>query len=260
MNNQLPDKLSIIIPCYNEECAIEPVMERLQLASCEIVAHSPVNSVEVIVIDDCSTDSSNWRLQYHKEKCRVLRCPVRLGYGGAIKTGIAQAQGDLIAFYDMDSTYDPMDLIKMIQRLVDSEVDMVCGDRLSWIEGMPLTRQIGNRLFVNILRNIFFMRVNDCCTGLRVFRRSHAQSFINFLPNNLNFTLAMSVLFLVLKIPFVEVPIHYGKRIGQSKLRIWLDGPRFLLTIFGYWLRFMVSRKKLRLPASIAQPSLARKV
>ncbi len=242
-------RLSVVIPCYDEEDAIDAVLGRFKEAEKRILNETSVEQVELIVVDDYSQDGSLQKLIDFSEEhsARIIASRKRLGYGGALKRGFQEATGELIAFYDMDYTYDPFDLVQLINQLEEnSEVGLICGDRLSKIQSMPFTREIGNRFFVSIIKSIFRVKVNDCCTGLRVFKRRFLSSFVDLLPNNLDFTLAMTFLFLRFKIPFIEVPVNYFERIGHSKLYIFIDGPRFLFTIFRYWYQLNFKKEVVR--------------
>lgn len=237
----------MIIPNLNEEKAIFPVLERVFSAE-DVILKNGVTKLEVIVVDDGSTDTSLVKLKEFSKLHPIVILENRkcLGYGAALKKGFSEAQGELIAFMDMDYTYDPFDLPELVARLTSKSgpypLQMVVGDRLSRIEEMPLTRELGNRLFVAVIRSLFKRRVTDCCSGLRVFRREFVIPFAHLLPNNLNFTLAMTFLFLRFQLPFEEVPIRYHQRIGQSKLSVLIDGPRFLFTIFSFWFKYRFSR------------------
>lgn len=230
-------RLSIVIPCRNEEEAIPSVMARFNEARPSL-HQAGIRDIEVIVVDDGSTDASATLLSQHEDVI-VISSGAKGGYGGALKTGFARCSGDLIAFYDMDNTYDPFHLVPMIENLDEKRAALVCGDRLSQCENMPLTRKIGNTLFVLTIGFLFRRKIYDSCTGLRVFRREYLNHFVHdSLPNNLNYSLAMTMYCLSHGIPLIELPIRYEKRIGSSKLKVLVDGPRFFLTILGHWTRY----------------------
>lgn len=227
-------RLSIVIPCLNEEEAVPTVLARAHEFRSRM-AEAGVSELEVIVVDDGSSDRSAEEVEKF-DGVRLVSNPTRLGYGGALKRGFAQASGELIAFYDMDRTYDPFDLIPMIEQLDRDQLHVVCGDRLSRCENMPFTRWVGNSLFVATINLLFRQRVYDSCTGLRVFRRECRSFFCgDDLPDNLNYSLAMTMHCLSRGIPLGERPISYDRRIGRSKLSVFVDGPRFFSTILRHW-------------------------
>ncbi len=106
-------RLSVVIPVLDEEDAIEAVLDRFFEASKRILNETTVTGFELIVVDDNSEDSSLQRLIDYSEKqeMRIIASRKRLGYGGALKRGFKEATGELIAFYDMDFTYDSHDLV-----------------------------------------------------------------------------------------------------------------------------------------------------
>lgn len=253
MPSEAKNRLSIIIPCKDEEQAVDLVIDRYLQARQRLLNETVIEDVELIVVDDCSQDDSLILLQKHARKghLKLISLPQSLGYGGALKVGLQTVSGELIAFYDMDYTYDPMDLVEMSRELIEGEVEMVSGDRLSRLEGMPWTRTLGNTFFVHVIRSIFRIEVQDCCSGMRIFRRKYLKPFIQLLPNNLSFTLVMTILFLRFEIPFSEKRIRYGKRVGRSKLSVLWDGPVFLSTILFYWFQYRFYQKKIGYASSM---------
>ncbi|MEK7355532.1 MAG: glycosyltransferase family 2 protein [Bdellovibrionota bacterium] len=230
-------RLSIVIPCLNEQDAVPSVLARAHDFRSRL-SEARIADLEVIVVDDGSSDGSAAAVKKF-EWARLVSNVERRGYGGAIKRGIEEASGDLIAFYDMDHTYDPFDLVAMIDKLDGEGLHLVCGDRLTNCENMPITRRIGNTLFVATINFLFRQRVYDSCTGLRVFRRECREFFSgDDLPDNLNYSLAMTMHCLSKGIPLGERPIRYDRRIGRSKLSVLLDGPRFFMTIMSHWTRY----------------------
>ena len=237
-------RLSIVLPCHNEVEAVGPVLHRLN-GLVEEWLRAGLELCEVIVVDDGSTDGTpgairTWTARSARPglSIRLIQHVDRKGYGAAIKTGITVAEGDLIAFYDVDGTYDPEHIPGLVRAMNESGALMACGDRLSACEHMPLTREIGNRLFVGTINLLFGARVVDSCTGMRVFPRSMSNFFVHHrLPNGLDYSLALTLSFLKGGHGLVEMPIPYARRIGRSKLRVLSDGPRFYIRIIGAWLR-----------------------
>lgn len=236
--------ISVILPCFNEETAVSPVLDRLLSLSGEWRSRN-IRLLEVFIVDDGSTDGTRqavdrWNSSFNQKNhfnLNVLTHGARKGYGAAIKTGIASAQGGYVAFYDVDGTYDPIVLPNMIEALEREDAEMVCGDRLSMCEHMPYTREFGNRLFVGTINILYRTRVYDSCTGMRLFTRNMSDFFASrALPNGLDYSLAMTLAFLRTGHRLVEIPIPYAKRIGRSKLSVLSDGPRFFFRILSSWI------------------------
>jgi glycosyltransferase involved in cell wall biosynthesis len=225
--------LSIVIPCLNERAAISAVLTRFTQLRAQ-AAQFAIAELELIVVDDGSTDGSQELIRQFAS-IRLIENRGTRGYGRALKLGFREARFDLVAFYDMDRTYDAMDIGPMLPLFEDASVAMVCGDRLSGKTEIPFTRKIGNLFYVWLVRLLFRQRVNDCCTGLRVFRREWVPLFCERAPDQLNFTLGMTLLCLARGLGIREVPIRYEQRLGSSKLKILIEGPRFLYTILQHW-------------------------
>ncbi len=233
-----PRIFSLVLPCRNEEEAIIPVLD-LALEVCKtLLLETDLNEVEIILVDDCSDDMTAHFLQQFAKEVKIIRLGRNFGYGGALKRGFEEARGEYIGFYDVDYTYDPYALVELYRKLQSENLDMVCGDRLHSLDNMPFIRCVGNFFFRTIIRRLFGQQVEDSCTGQRVFRAKYIPVMIKLLPDQLDFSLSMTLMFLHFRLPFTEIPVRYSRRIGSSKLRVLNDGLRFFSTIICYWVRF----------------------
>ncbi len=219
--------LSVVMPALNEEDSIAAVVGRI-LAQREDLAAGGVDDIEVVVINDGSRDTTGMRAR--KAGARVIDHPFNRGYGAALKTGIAEARGDWIAFLDADGTYPPESLPDLLAAAVDG-AEIAIGCRMGNSEnGMPTTRRVGNRLFAGLVSVLGGARVNDCASGMRVFRREVLER-VQPLPDGLHFTPIMTLRALHEGVDLAEVPIPYAERVGQSKLSVVFDGAHFLRSI-----------------------------
>ncbi|MNL30832.1 putative glycosyltransferase [compost metagenome] len=161
----------------------------------------------------------------------VLRNKAPQGYGGALKQGFRHSQSELIAFLDMDDTYDVRDLRKMIDLLHSNNLGVVFGSRLEEPNGMPWLRRFGNVFYHRSLKILGFPKIADPCTGMRLFRRHLVDSFCAVRENDLSFSIALTLKTLTSGIHYGETRINYNERIGKSKLNPLTDGGRFFWTI-----------------------------
>lgn len=234
-------KLSIIIPAYNEEEAITSIIERTLEARKSILENMVVSQVEVIVVNDGSTDKT-FEIASKFKEIKLINHERNLGYGAAIKTGFGHAQcdsGDLVAFLDADGTCDPNFLAALCRKLMDEGADIAIGSRMHRESHMPELRRLGNRLFASLLNFIGNTdKVTDSASGMRVIKWD-ALKRLYPLPDGLNFTPAMSCKAILDKnLKIVEEPMPYKERMGKSKLKFFKDGLRFLKVIFDVLLTY----------------------
>lgn len=224
--------LSIVIPAWNEEGAIAAILERTLAAREGICRDGGVAAVEVIVVDDGSTDrTSEIAARQAAAGVRVIRHPRNRGYGAAIKSGFAEATGDLLAFLDADGTCDPAFFATLCALLHQSRADVAIGARLGPGTRMPRLRRVGNHLFAGLIRLWGGSGLTDSASGMRVLRRE-ALPRLEPLPDGMHFTPAMSSRAIFdPHLAIVEAPMPYDERTGESKLRVLADGWRFLRII-----------------------------
>ena len=119
-------KLSVVMPCYNEEATLKGIVSEVKaLASDDL-------DLELLIIDDCSTDASRRvaeELAAADPAVRVLRHEVNQGKGAALRTGFLSATGDYVCVQDADLEYDPKDYLKMLRTLREEGADVVFGSR-----------------------------------------------------------------------------------------------------------------------------------
>ncbi len=221
--------LSIVIPAYNEEGAIQAVLDRMR-AVAPALREAGLREWEIIVVDDGSQDRTAEIVAAYPE-VRLIRHPVNRGYGAALKTGFAQARGEWLAFLDADATYPPESLPELYRVARARGADLVVGSRMGGADSeMPLVRRVGNWGFAVLLRLLGGTAVSDSASGMRLLRREILERLYP-LPDGLNFTPAMSARAIYENLRVIEVPIPYRERLGQSKLHPLRDGVRFLHAI-----------------------------
>lgn len=224
--------LSVVIPAYNEEHGITEIVERV-MAVKDSLTGAGVDDLELLVVNDGSKDKTEQVLMQLAPKhpgMRVICHERNKGYGAALKTGFAQARGELVGFLDADGTYPPEYFPQLCQSALDG-AELVIGSRMSGADSkMPVTRRIGNFFFANLLSLVGWQKVTDSASGMRVFHKNILQRMYP-LPNGLNLTPVMSTRAVHEGLKMVEVPIPYSERVGRSKLSVVRDGYTFLQSI-----------------------------
>jgi glycosyltransferase involved in cell wall biosynthesis len=224
-------KLGIVIPALNEEDSIEKIILLTDKAKDYIISNSPVTAVDVIVVSDGSTDQTVPLAQKHLDKIKLVVFEKNRGYGAAIKRGWEETDAEWLAFLDADGTCNPEFFAPLCTELENENRDIMLGCRLNKDSQMPMIRRVGNTLFAVLLSLVSNSRVKDTASGMRVIRRSSLPDIMP-LPDGLHFTPAMSaraILHPELKIHEIDMP--YKERDGESKLKVWKDGLRFLKVI-----------------------------
>jgi glycosyltransferase involved in cell wall biosynthesis len=221
--------LSVVIPAYNEEGGIAEILERV-LSIQPGLQQIGVAGPEVVVVDDGSKDRTAEIVNSYAT-VRLIKHVRNRGYGGALKTGFANAQGNLLSFLDADGTYPPEYFPQLCQAVLNDGAELVVGSRMAGAKSeMPKTRRLGNLIFARLVSVIGNRKISDSASGQRVFRREILEQLYP-LPDGLNFTPVMSTRAIHENVKMVEVPIPYSERVGRSKLSVVRDGLRFLNSI-----------------------------
>ena len=224
--------LSIVIPAYNEEDGIAAIMERV-LAVRPDLKKAQVDELELLVVNDGSRDRTAeiaGNIAIRESGVRVISHPTNKGYGAALKTGFAQARGELIGFLDADGTYPPEFFPALCEKTLNG-VDLVIGSRMAGADSeMPLTRRIGNKFFAGMISLLGGKRITDSASGMRVFKREVLER-VYPLPDGLNLTPIMSTRAIHEGINMQEIAIPYSERVGRSKLSVVRDGSIYVQSI-----------------------------
>ena len=214
-------KVSVIVPAYNEEDIIGDIIQRITdtLTKTEY-------SFEVIVIDDGSTDET-W-VQAEEAGANVIRHPYNIGLGAAIKTGIRNAQGEIILILDADGQHSPEDIPRLLEKI--DPYDLVVGARTKESDS-AVHRDFANTVYNLLASYVSGQRIEDLTSGFRAIKATTARGFIYLLPNRFSCSSTLTLATLRSGRSVAFVPIISPKRVGKSKIRLLRDGFRFLLII-----------------------------
>ena len=227
-------RLSVIIPCFNEAGTITALIQAVRA--------SPVQDIEIVVVDDCSTDGTAEILQgpiSHTVQ-RVIFHKSNQGKGAALRTGIQAATGDIILIQDADLEYDPQEYPLLIEPIIAGKADAVFGSR--FMGGRPhrvvyFWHMVGNK-FLTLLSNMFTnLNVTDMETCYKAFRAPIIKA-IRIEENRFGFEPEIIAKLAKTGCRIYEVGISYnGRTYAEGKKIDWKDGFRAIYAIVKYNLR-----------------------
>lgn len=226
----MPQKISVVIPAYNEESSIGLVLDALP----KEILH------EIIVVNNASSDNTPAVAREHG--ARVVD-ESRRGYGSACLAGIAELDDpDIVVFLDGDFSDYPEEIVQLVQPIEEDRADFVLGSRMILSESrralLPQARY-GNRLAVFLMRLFYRMRYTD----LGPFRAIRYGSLkkLKMQDTNFGWTVEMQIKAVREKLRILEVPVRYRDRIGVSKITGTVSGTlragtKIIYTLFKYLL------------------------
>lgn len=224
-------RISIIFPAYNEELNIKAAIE-------EFFMHPAVD--EIVAVDNNSRDRTPEEIK--KTKATYV-LETKRGYGNALMRGLAEASGDILIMSEPDGTFTAHDLDKLL--IYSEDYEVIFGTRTSkafiWSGAMmPWAVRIGNVLVGKLLEYLFN---GPCLTDVGCTYKLIRRDSYNLIKNDLSvggshFSVDFMLAAIRRKTQCVEIPVHYGKRIGQSKItgsitRAILVGFKMILFILG---------------------------
>ena len=223
-------KFSIIIPCFNEIATIEELLRR--------VHESPLETKEIIVVDDFSTDGTRELLKgYQATDIKIVLHDKNQGKGAALRSGFGHASGDVIIIQDADLEYDPQDYPRLVKPILDNKADVVFGSRFMGSDAhrvLYFWHYLGNK-FLTVLSNMLTnLNLTDMETGYKVFRSDIISKF-SIQENRFGFEPEITAKLAKIGCRIYEVGISYsGRTYGEGKKIGWKDGIRGIYCIMKY--------------------------
>ena len=226
-------KISIVVPCFNE-------IETIKKITSKIVNALNKYQYEILVIDDCSTDGSFEilnEIQSNNKNIKILSNSKNLGKGASLRKGFEEATGEIICIQDADLEYDPIDLIKMINLIIEGSADVVFGSRFRGngpVRANLYINRVAN-FIITTLTNIFTnLSLTDieCC--YKVFKKKDIQK-IDLKENRFGIEPELTIKLANLNLKIFEVGIsYYGRTKDEGKKIGFTDGLRAIYCIFRY--------------------------
>ena len=224
-------KLSVIIPCYNEEPTIRQIIDAVRNCSW--------SDLELIVVDDFSSDGTREILttELNEKVDKLILHDRNQGKGAAIRTGIKEATGEVVIVQDADLEYDPNEYVWLMKPIVDNRADVVYGSR--FISGsahrvLYFWHRLGNG-FLTFLSNMFSnLNLTDMETCYKAFKKEIIDQ-IEIEENGFGMEPELTAKVAKLKCRIYEVGIsYYGRTYQEGKKINWKDGFRAIYCIVKY--------------------------
>jgi glycosyltransferase involved in cell wall biosynthesis len=211
--------LTVIIPVYNEQDTILKIVKKVKAVDI---------SKEIIIVDDASTDKTPELLKTleNDPDIRIIRHPKNLGRGAGLKTGLANAKGDITVFQDADLELDPSNFPRLVQPILDGESEVVFGSRFlgkGFIQGMGFWAYLGNVILVELTDRLFKANLTDVLTMFQVTKTEIFRK-LGIEIDRWGSTIEITAKFLKKGYSILEIPVEYIPRRKDTGKKVhWSD-------------------------------------
>lgn len=231
-------RIAVLVPCYNEAVTVAQVVRDFRAA---------LPKADVYVFDNNSTDATRANAL---AAGAIVRYVARPGKGNVVRRMFSDVDADVYVLVDGDATYHAPSARKLVEKLVEENLDMVVGTRVhDHSDAYRPGHQFGNRMLTESMTRVFGGTFTDMLSGYRVFSRRFVKSF-PAMSHGFEIETELTIHALELRMPYGEVPTPYGVRPegSFSKLSTYSDGIR----IFGTILKLFAVERPLRFYSVIA--------
>ncbi len=218
---QYPACLSVVVPVYNEEATLAEVVRKLLSVPCLL---------EIIIVDDCSTDEAEGvarQLAMTHSQVRLVRHEQNAGKTAALKSGFALTTGQIVIVQDADLEYDPAEIYGVIRPILDGHADVVFGSRFLVRRAARVLyfyHYLANKLLTCLSNTLTNLNMTDIETGYKAFRGDIIRNML-IVSSGFGFEVEVTAKIAKLKAAIYEVPIsYYGRTYDEGKKIFLKDG------------------------------------
>ncbi len=224
-------KVSVVIPCFNERQTIAQIVEAVRAA--------PIASLELVIVDDCSTDGTAdlLREQLATRADRIIFHERNRGKGAALRSGFAVVTGEVVIVQDADLEYDPQDYTALLEPILSGKADAVYGSRFMGGQAHRVVyfwHMMGNK-FLTLLSNMCTnLNLTDLETGYKAVRTSLLREIV-LREDRFAFEPELTARLAQKRARIYEVGISYaGRTYDEGKKITWRDGFHAIAAIIKY--------------------------
>jgi dolichol-phosphate mannosyltransferase len=247
--------LSVVIPAYNEEENVKPtITEIIETLTKEKIPH------EIVLVNDNSKDKTPQIVMEMQKNFPQIKLVNRIapgGFGRAIRSGLENFTGDYVVIVMADLSDDPNDIVQYYYKLEEG-YDAVFGSRFkkeSKVIEYPIVKLYINRIVNRMIQILFWTKHNDLTNAFKAYRSHVIKSILPLRAAHFNITIEISLSTLIRNYKIASVPIHwYGRKWGQSNLKLRAMGRRYLATLIKIWFERILILDDLLAEKSVTKP------